>query len=113
MRNCPNCGAPLDNNYCKCPYCGTLYYDLTVLDDDVPCYIKFRTAMGTITTYARPESKKINIWNDTIGITDVTGNIVNTYCKSTNCDIDVTFHSLIDRSKKEKTLYIIDTRDRK
>ena len=112
-RNCPNCGAPLDDNYCKCPYCGTLYYDLTVLDDEVPCYIKFRTAMGTITTYARPELKEINTWTDTVSITDVTGYRVNTYCQSTNCDIDVTFHSLIDWNKKEKTLYTIDTRDRK
>ena len=29
--NCPNCGAPIDPALCKCPYCGTAYTDLSVL----------------------------------------------------------------------------------
>ena len=111
-RNCPNCGAPLDDNYCKCPYCGTLYYDLTVLDDEVPCYIKFRTAMGTITTYARPELKEIKVSRDSIDITDTICGM-RTYCRNINCDIDITFHSMVDWSKRDKPLYTIDTRDRK
>ena len=112
-RNCPNCGAPLDDNYCKCPYCGTLYYDLTVLDDEVPCYIKFRTAMGTITTYAKPELKEINIWRDSFDITDVMGHRLASHYSSVDCNIDVTFHPMVDWSKNNKPLYTIDTRDRK
>ena len=111
-RNCPNCGAPLDNNYCKCPYCGTLYYDLTVLDDDVPCYVKFRTGIGLITTLAKPELREINVYKDSVDVTDAFGHRLATYCTSVNCDIDVTFHSMVG-NKKDKTLYTIDTRNKK
>lgn len=112
-RNCPNCGAPLDDNYCKCPYCGTLYYDLTVLDDEVPCYVKFRTAMGTITTYAKPELKEINTWRDSVDVTDVVGHRLASYYTSVDCNIDVIFHPMVDWSKNNKPLYTIDTGDRK
>ena len=27
--NCVNCGAPIDYELSKCPYCGTYYYDLS------------------------------------------------------------------------------------
>lgn len=27
--NCVNCGAPIDYELAKCPYCGTFYYDLS------------------------------------------------------------------------------------
>lgn len=33
-RNCPNCGAPYELSVNKCPYCGTLYYDLSMIDFD-------------------------------------------------------------------------------
>lgn len=107
--NCPNCGAPLDENYCKCPYCGTLYYDLTVLDNDVPCYVKFRTSRGTITTFAKPELREINAWIDTTDFVDQTGYITERVFNNKGCDMEVTFHSIV----KNKSLYILDTRDRK
>lgn len=33
-RNCPNCGAPYEINKYKCPYCGTLYLDLSMINFD-------------------------------------------------------------------------------
>ena len=41
-RNCPNCSAPYDINFNKCPYCGTSYYDLSALDftTQEPFYLK-------------------------------------------------------------------------
>lgn len=38
--NCPNCGAPIES--AKCPYCGTLFYDMTVIDLQNPGYVRFR-----------------------------------------------------------------------
>lgn len=35
--NCPNCGAPIAET--KCPYCGTVFYDFTVIDNERPTYI--------------------------------------------------------------------------
>ena len=42
-RNCPNCGAPLESEVCKCPYCGTSYFDFSALNikDGEPFYLKF------------------------------------------------------------------------
>lgn len=43
-RNCPNCGAVLQSDVCKCPYCGTSYFDFCAMDieDGKPFYLKFR-----------------------------------------------------------------------
>ena len=30
FRNCPNCGAPLEAEVNKCPYCGTSYFDFSI-----------------------------------------------------------------------------------
>lgn len=38
--NCPNCGAPIES--AKCPYCGTLFYDMTEIDLQNPGYIRLK-----------------------------------------------------------------------
>ena len=47
-RNCPNCGAPLESDVCKCPYCGTSYFDISAINLDAgePFYLKVRTNWG-------------------------------------------------------------------
>jgi len=43
MRNCPNCGAPIDNyTYVKCQYCGTDYYDFAAIVFDKPFFMKMK-----------------------------------------------------------------------
>lgn len=39
--NCPNCGAPLDLDRVKCPYCGTRYYDMAIADGE-PFYLRYK-----------------------------------------------------------------------
>lgn len=99
-RNCPNCGAPLDQNLCKCPYCGTLYYDLTMFEDGVPCYIKFRTPMGVLTSLAIPNMSGINIYNDQVYYTNILGDVSDSMVTSQSCDINVIFHAIEDRENK-------------
>ena len=43
-RNCPNCGAPLKADICKCPYCGTSYFDISAINisEREPFYLKLR-----------------------------------------------------------------------
>lgn len=107
MRNCPNCGAPLDENLVKCPYCGTLYYDLTVLDDQTPCYVKFRTYMGTVTALAKPELKPIETRYDSMDVTDSMGRTLTRFTTSANADIGVEFHTLV--RPDDGTLWRIET----
>ena len=42
-RNCPNCGAPLEAETNKCPYCGTSYLDICglKLDGKTPIVLKY------------------------------------------------------------------------
>lgn len=109
MKNCPNCGAPLDENYFKCPYCGTLYYDLTALDDSVPCFIKFNTIYGELTMFARPELKNIDITEDIIDYTD--NMEMYELLRSRSCDIGVIFHAMTTL-KNNNILFKINTGDR-
>lgn len=38
--NCPNCGAPIEAE--KCPYCGTVILDFSVIQIGSPTYVKFK-----------------------------------------------------------------------
>lgn len=38
--NCPNCGAPIMGE--RCEYCGTVFYDFSVIDSEKPSYIKMK-----------------------------------------------------------------------
>ena len=44
-RNCINCGAPIESEIDKCPYCGTSYFDICnlVLDGHTPIALRFKT----------------------------------------------------------------------
>lgn len=39
-KNCPNCGAPIDIEKNKCAYCGTSYYDLSLMPLREPFFLK-------------------------------------------------------------------------
>ena len=57
-KNCPNCGAPYDLDQDKCPYCDTLYFDLSAIDftDDKPLFLKVKTVMS-----GRPATMTIKV----------------------------------------------------
>lgn len=64
--NCVNCGAIKQMDEMKCPYCGTLYFDLTALDLDhnMPVACVFRmpsyfSNMDKVTMLARPYLESI------------------------------------------------------
>ena len=40
MKNCPNCGAPIQNEICD--YCGTVMYDFSCIDISSPCYVRVK-----------------------------------------------------------------------
>lgn len=57
--NCRNCGAPVEADQLRCPYCHTLYLDMTV-DQDKPFYLRFRTKHGVI-MFAKMIVKSVNV----------------------------------------------------
>lgn len=95
MKNCLNCGAPLEPYKCRCEYCGTWYYDLTTFDmtKDDPYYVKFKTPYGVITALARPELQTIDVYDDNVDFVNFAGNLVHRLTRSKSCDIDVVFHT--------------------
>lgn len=44
LLNCPNCGAPIEKDYCA--YCGTVFLDWACFDVRRPTFVKIRTPDG-------------------------------------------------------------------
>ena len=111
MRNCPNCGAPIKPYKCKCDHCGTWYFDLTAFDmvENKPCYIKFRTPWGTVTTLARPELQSIESSFETVDMVDSIGRSYCSFLTNKSADMNVVFHML--RSPSNDELYRLDIND--
>lgn len=57
--NCPNCGAPIEST--QCPYCGTVFYDFTVIDSDKPTYIRMNWRGHQMVFKAVMQSVEINM----------------------------------------------------
>ena len=102
MKNCPNCGAPIDPYRVKCEYCGTMYFDwVTWLQDREPCFINYGFNYGdkktSIITKAIPHLEAVKVNDD------------NTYISQTSagryCDLHVIFNCIVDQ--RDKSLFKI------
>lgn len=112
LKNCPNCGAPIEPYKCKCEYCGTWYFDFTGfnMDEDVPCYIRFKTQHGIITTFARPELKTIDIQDECDYVSNAAGYKIAKFTTSRNCDLGVIFHTL--PNQEDGSLFKLEIMDK-
>lgn len=101
--NCPNCGAVIEPYSCKCQYCGTWYYDLTLFDtlDDTPKYVKFRMERNGkevyLTALARPQLKTIE-QQPVMYSFYVDGKCNHSIMSEYECDIFVMFECYRDRT---------------
>ena len=106
MRNCPNCGAPIDRYKCKCEYCGTWIFNFAAFDvkDGNPCYVRFRTDYGDLMMLAKPEITTIESKAETVNAYGGMGGAdrLATFVTGYNIDLDVTFHAIAD---KDGTLF--------
>lgn len=46
LLNCPNCGAPVQNDIC--PYCGSVFLDWAAIDMSKPTFVKVKDRRGCI-----------------------------------------------------------------
>ena len=46
LLNCPNCGAPVQKDYC--PYCGSVFLDWACFDLNKPTFVKIKKENGDI-----------------------------------------------------------------
>lgn len=44
LLNCPNCGAPIEKDYC--PYCGSVFLDWACFDVGRPTFVKIKDSRG-------------------------------------------------------------------
>lgn len=44
LLNCPNCGAPIQKDYC--PYCGAVFLDWASFDANAPTFVKVKDHHG-------------------------------------------------------------------
>ena len=44
LLNCPNCGAPIQKDYC--PYCGSVFLDWASFDVNAPTFVKVKDQRG-------------------------------------------------------------------
>ena len=113
MKNCPNCGAPLDPYKVKCEYCGTMYFDLaTWLQEGKPCFINYSFdsthGEGMLTTLAIPHLETIEINNEPIYAVTANGTKIFPYINKM-CEINIKFDCI--ENLNNKTLFQIKMTD--
>ena len=67
-RNCPNCGAPYEIGGNRCAYCGTAYFDMSIIDMDAhePFYLSIRTNGMLVTQLVRPVTCSVSVDRDDV-----------------------------------------------
>lgn len=117
MKNCPNCGAPIDPYKVKCEYCGTMYFDLaTWLQEGKPCFINYslnsiygEKILTTLTALAIPHLESVETNNEPIYAINNNGTRLITYGNRRTCEINIKFDCI--ENPNNKTLFQLKTED--
>lgn len=106
-RNCPNCGAPYDIELNTCPYCNTLYFDMSAIDleERKPIYLKIKANGMIMTQKCIPTLGTIEVINEPIEITDVRGSVIKQIVGNRYCTTNITFEAIPDYGKS--SLYTV------
>lgn len=117
-KNCPNCGAPIEYKHDKCPYCSTVYFDLSEVDFDsdnpAPIFFRIKTNRfgGKDTTMlikAIPRLGDITVTSDYENCYNAYGLPLYAFYTGHHCDMNINFmaveqedHSLFKIISEEK-----------
>ena len=97
--NCVNCGAAIDIDSDKCPFCGTSYFDLTAIDfaSKNPVALRLRLPLGkdkiVFSMLAIPELGSINQTANTVDIYSGRAKLA-TMVSSYDTNVDLSFHAI-------------------
>ena len=106
--NCVNCGAAIDIDEQKCPFCGTSYFDLTDIDFTSPNPVALRMKIpylnggAVVTMLARPKLDEFNVKTDYVTMYEGWGISPLAYMPASNSvNVGVSFEAIM-RSKSNE-----------
>ncbi len=97
-KNCPNCAAPYDMAKNRCPYCGTVYFDMSTIDFDSqePFYLKIKNGGYYITQLVKPVSGGMSLSRDITCAYGRYGERLLSFQNSSNLDTELHFTAIQD-----------------
>ena len=98
-RNCPNCGAPYEIGENRCPFCGTAYFDLSVIDIDAkePFYISIRVNGMLVTQLVRPVNCEVSMESEDVCANAGPYGRVATFHRTMNVHTTLSFESIPEK----------------
>lgn len=75
-----------------------MFYDLTSLEDGVPCYIRIKSGQVTMTFKAIPRLKQVEYSHETVDATNGRGCTYLSMPRSRNVEVDVGFSAIPDKN---------------
>ena len=114
-KNCPNCSAPYDISFNKCPYCNTSYFDLSCIDinDREPFYLKLKVNNMVITQKVIVNSDcSIELSEDNLCVCDRNGNKLHNIIKSRGALTSLSFTALPDYKDGKTILFTIEREEK-
>lgn len=98
--NCPNCGAPIDKETNKCPYCNTSYFDFSNvnIDNEEPFYLRIKKGDAYITSLVRATNTNITLTTDSITFYGYDDKKLSNVITSSSAEIDIEFQSVLDKN---------------
>lgn len=108
MKNCINCGAPLESEVNKCPYCNTSYFDISAVDlsSHSPIYLKLKMNGRIITALVEVEpNTSITYSCDYVDVFDNGHQLTKLYLNS-SAEINLTLRCVPDDNNR---LYTVKT----
>lgn len=94
--NCPNCGAPIDVETHKCPYCGTSYFDMSCIDFDekTPIFLKLKIGDNYLTQKVIPTIGEITFTSEPTYCRSSDGSIMSAFTTNNYMTTNISFESL-------------------
>lgn len=69
--NCPNCGAVIKDNVCE--YCGTQFFDMSIIETDKPFYMTIRNGGDKYTSKVYLSNAQVESYDDPLSCRDING----------------------------------------